>query len=388
MNPILPAVFVLCVVFHSALPRAQAQGLNNPPPATSTASAKSSTVVVVERPSAVLNFVADSSQVGDMFNSALGRFTGQTDVGAAWKSLGIVPADTVGIKIDTKGGQIMSTRRELVNAIIQGLMAAGVPPNQIIIWDKFADDMRQAGWAPVGATPRTPAIKSVIPGTGFDPKNFYVNEILGRLIWGDMQFRGMRPTAQDLMNAAAKAAQKANPAPGDDANAAAAPSQDQTSNKSFYATLLTQTCTKIINVPTLSDSTLTGLGGCLASLAIGSVDNTRRFTGDSTWGDPAVPEILDKDFVRKKVVLYVLDALIAQYAGGPSFNPVFTKSIGAIYVSKDPVAIDSIVLKRMEKWRSENYVDPLGDKASHVATAASYDLGTNDPKRINLIRLP
>jgi uncharacterized protein (DUF362 family) len=92
--------------------------------------------------------------------------------------------------------------------------------------------------------------------------------------------------------------------------------------------------------------------------------------------------------MRKKIILHVMDGLVSQYAGGPQFNPVFTQSVGALYLSKDPVALDTVVLARMEKWRQENKVDPLGKSASHVATAASYDLGVGDPKRINVIKVP
>lgn len=356
------------------------------PPATTT---KVGLVVQVERPSCVTNFTPNPADVTDMFNDGLRALTGQPDSASAWKSLGIVPSDVVGIKIDTAGGVGLSTRRELVAAMVDGLIAAGVPGNKIIIWDKFGDQMRPAGWIPIGPGARTPAIVSVVPGASFDPKVFYVNEILGRLIWGDLQFRGTRPTAADLMNATRRAVQAANPGVGDDDGASpAAPSPDQTSNKSFYTTLITQTCTKIINVPVLSDSPATGLSGCLSTLAMGSVDNTRRLSAEPSWGDPGVPEILDKDFMRKKVILHVLDAFVAQYAGGPKFNPVFTQSIGALYLSQDPVAIDTLVLKRIERWRQENQIDLLGKQASHVATAATYGLGEGDVKKIKVIKLP
>lgn len=361
------------------------------PPETTT---KVGLVVQVERPSCVTNFTPNPADVTDMFNDGLRALTGQPDSASAWKSLGIVPSDVVGIKIDTAGGVGLSTHRELVTAMVDGLIAAGVPGNKIIIWDKFGDQMRPVGWTPIGPGARTPAIVSVVPGASFDPKVFYVNEILGRLIWGDLQFRGTRPTAADLMNATRRAVQAANPGVGDDdggfpgPSPAAPPSPDQTSNKSFYTTVITQTCTKIINVPVLSDSPATGLSGCLSTLAMGSVDNTRRLSADPSWGDPGVPEILDKDFMRKKVILHVLDAFVAQYAGGPKFNPVFTQSIGALYLSQDPVAIDTLVLKRIERWRQDNQIDPLGKQASHVATAATYGLGEGDVKKIKVIKLP
>ncbi len=91
------------------------------------------------------------------------------------------------------------------------------------------------------------------------------------------------------------------------------------------------------------------------------------------------------------MVVNILDALVSQYAGGPRFDPQFTRSIGAIYVSRDPVAIDSLVLKRLEQWRTidrQGKIDPIGKTASHVHSAASYNLGTDDPSRIQLLRLP
>ena len=88
------------------------------------------------------------------------------------------------------------------------------------------------------------------------------------------------------------------------------------------------------------------------------------------------------------MIINILDALIAEYAGGPIFNPQFTQAIGAIYVSRDPVAIDTLALKRIEYWRREGQIDPLGKSASHINSAALYNLGTNDPRRIQLIKLP
>ena len=154
---------------------------------------------------------------------------------------------------------------------------------------------------------------------------------------------------------------------------------------------MTTLCTKIINVPVLTDNSYIGINGCLGSLALACVDNNRRFQGDPTYGDPAICEILSNDYIRRKVVVHILDALIAEYAGGPRFDPQFTRSIGAIYVSRDPVAIDALVLKRLEAWRvadREGKIDPIGKSASHVHSAASYNLGTDDPSRIQLVRLP
>ncbi len=329
-----------------------------------------------------------------MVDRALLKLTSAPDTGTAWTRLGITPKDVVGIKITTMGGPLMSTRRPIVQAICDGLQAAGLSPSHIIVWDKDARDMLAAGYAPVAATDAHVGISAVFPGTGYDSDAVYKNEILGTLIWGDSDF--VHRDADDELGAAARQAVKDRAYGGGGGDlpedgVLSGSEIPQTSNKSYYARLVTRLCTKIINVPVLTDNSYTGIDGCLASLALGCVDNNRRFQGDPTYGDPAICEILDKDFIRRKVVVHILDALVSQYAGGPRFDPQFTKSIGAIYVSRDPVAIDSLVRKRLEEWRAadrQGRIDPIGKTASHVHSATFYNLGTDDPQRIQLVRLP
>jgi hypothetical protein len=355
-----------------------------------------SPVIQTENPDVVQRFAVDPDAVRDMLNRALLKLTSASDIGNAWTRLGITPQDIVGIKITTMGGPLLSTHRPLVQAICDGLQAAGVPPSQIIVWDKDAGDMRRAGYVPTPAMPTHVGIASVFPGTGYDPATIYKNEIVGTLIWGDYEFVRKDGSNQDLFDAARSAVNdKAfggdnptapTPEPSDPLNPGS--SIPQTSNRSYYDNLVTHVCTKIINVPVLTDNAYIGINGCLGSLALACVDNNRRFQGDPTYGDPAICEILGKDFIRHKVVLHILDALISQYAGGPRFNPQFTQSIGALYVSRDPVAIDSLVLKRIEYWRHIGKIDPIDKTASHIHSAAQYGLGTDDPARIQLVRLP
>jgi hypothetical protein len=384
-----PALLAFLLLAFGAV-RAQ-----NNPPSTAPAPPSLSPVILAEDPQVVQRFAVDDARVRQMVDSELLRLTSAGDLGLAWRRLGILPTDIVGIKITTMGGPLLSTHRPLIQAICDGLQAAGVPPSHIIIWDKSAATMIRAGYAPVDPDPDHVGIEAVFPGIGYDLNVSYRNEIVGNLIWGDAEFIENSPDA-DLMTAAGDMVKahpyggaSANPLGGDEnllnGGGSAIP---QASNLSYYANLVTRVCTKIVNVPVLTDNPPIGLNGCLGSLALACVDNNRRFQGDPTYGDPAICEILDKDFIRRKVVVNILDALVAEYAGGPQFDPQFTQSIGALYVSRDPVAIDSLVLRRIEAWRRRNRIDPIGKNASHIASAALYHLGTNDPRRIQLIRVP
>ena len=322
-----------------------------------------SPVILAERRGAVSDLLnVDPGQARQMLDEALLRLTSASDIGTAWTRLGITPQDVVGIKISTMGGPALCTHHSLVRAICEGLKAAGVPSNQIIIWDKFQDKMRAANYALRPGSSGQAAIESVVPSCNYDPNVYYRNEIVGRLMWGDFYF--MRTGGSSGYGS------------------------DSILNRSYYTKFLTQTCTKIINIPVLTDNRFVGMGGCLSTLALGAVDNNRRFQGPPTYGDPAIDEILDQKFIRRKVVVHILDAMVAQCAGGPTFDPQFCQPLGAIYVSRDPVAIDSLVLPRLEKMRRAMGVPPIGNTANHIRDAANYQLGTTDHSRIQLVRVP
>jgi hypothetical protein len=347
-----------------------------------------SPVILAENPDVVQRFAVNAVMARGMLNRALLKLTSAPDIGTAWTRLGVTPQDIVGIKITTMGGPLLSTHWALVQAICDGLQEAGLPPSHIIIWDKSEAQMEVAGYTPVEGSDAHVGIASIFPGTGYDPSVVYKNNLVGSLIWGDSEFASVDPTS-DLMDAAQGAVNAKGfgdaPSAGGDALSGGG---FQTSTKSHYANLVTNICTKIINVPVLTDNSYIGINGCLGSLALGCVDNNRRFQGDPTYGDPAICQILDRDFMRRKVIIHILDALVVEYAGGPVFNPLFTEPAGAIYVSRDPVAIDSLVLPQLERWRKYNHVDPIGSHARHVADAANYRLGTNDPSRIQRVVLP
>ena len=255
--------------------------------------------------------------------------------------------------------------------------------------------MRAAGYEPQPPSDSHVGIASIFPGTGYDPDAIYKNGILGTLIWGDSEFN--YGSNDDLTQAASDAVRGhslyGSDSVGDnfnDTDSLLNTTAPLTSNKSHFARLVTTICTKIVNVPVLTDNPYTGINGCMATLALGCVDNNRRFQGDPSYGDPAIAEILSNPILRRKVVVHIMDAMIAQYAGGPRFNPVFTRQIGGIYVSRDPVAIDAIVLQRLERFRTESNsgrLDPIGKAAVHVHGGVDLNLGTDDASRIQLVRV-
>src|SRR6202012_2273227 len=124
-----------------------------------------------------------------------------------------------------------------------------------------------------------------------------------------------------------------------------------------------------------------GIDGCISTLALGATDNNRRILGAPSYGDPAIDEMFDQSFIRRKVVVHILAALVAQCAGGPGFNPQYCQSLGAIYVGRDPVAIDSLALPRLERMRRDFNVPTVGNTSTYVTSAGVLGLGTTDRRR-------
>ena len=73
--------------------------------------------------------------------------TNQPDMAKAWGSL-VSPNDKIGIKISAAGGELFTTHRDIVNAIVDALVAAGHARASIIVWDRSLDGINDAGYKP------------------------------------------------------------------------------------------------------------------------------------------------------------------------------------------------------------------------------------------------
>src|SRR5258705_3416075 len=99
-----------------------------------------------------------------MVDSLVCSVTGAQSVAGAWRSL-VPPADKVGIKVSAMGRSVSGTNPELVDAIVDGLSEAGVPPKNIIIWDKSIEDLLATGFKKDGARY---ILEGIDPKTGYD----------------------------------------------------------------------------------------------------------------------------------------------------------------------------------------------------------------------------
>lgn len=338
-----------------------------------------SKVAIFEDPSVVSRFQIDHQKAYDAFNKTLLAFTGKKNVAEAWKTL-VNLQDIVGIRITAPGNPTLATPPDVLKAVIDGLKQAGVKPANIVVWDKSADELMASGYVPTESV-NDWKLRAVLPDGGFDDKKFYFNEMIGKLIWGDHEFVGTKQLS--LENLAATGVKDKDKIEGDTSNKP----PDQLSNRSHFAKIVTQDITKLINLAIMSDHPALGLYGACSTLAMACVDNHRRFYEGYVRGDPAVPEILMNDVLKGKMVLHVMTGFIAQYAGGPDFNPHYTESPGILMMSRDPVAIDTLALEQIEAWRENKTVPAVGDNAKHLSAAARLGLGANKKDHMEIIKV-
>jgi hypothetical protein len=309
-------------------------------------------VVVVSDPGAEANYQANYAAVDAMVRRGILSFTNKKTVAAAWRSL-VTTQDVVGIKVMSAAGEISGTRPAVVAAVVNGLVEAGVPRSNIVIWDKRADQLRAAGYFKLASLLDVRAEGAM--DSGYERTNFYLPDsaVVGQLVYGDLEF-----------------GQKG----------------DGVGRKSFVSKILSHQITRIISIAPLLSQPAAGVTGHLYSLAFGSVDNTMRFENDPEHLAEAIPEINALPAVGDRVVLNITDALIAQYEGGASVELHYSTGLNQLWFSSDPVALDTMAIREINRERRANSEVAFDPNLEIYTNAVLLQLGINDPSKIKVVK--
>ena len=251
----------------------------------------------------------------------------------AWKKV-VRPGEVVGLKVNCLSGRGASTNPVLVEAIAERLEQAGIPQKDIVIWDRLNSDLESAGY-------RVASRKDRIRCVGNDTAG-YDTELT---VFG--------------------------------------------SAGSLLSNTLAKTCDAVINLPVLKDHGIAGVTLALKNL-FGAIHNPNKY--HSNAGDPYVADVNMFAAIRQKVRLTICDGITAQYEGGPSYMPQWSWPYNGLMVAKDPVALDYTGWQIIERKRAEKGMKPLRElrrEPLYIATAADaqHRLGTDDPRRIELVEV-
>ena len=264
--------------------------------------------------------------VSQMVTRGVMALTGEARAEAAWARF-FRPGTRVGLKINLLGRPLIYTAREITDTLAAAAIAAGVKPEDVIVWDRHRDH--------------------------FEPTVYK----FGKGRFGERIESGGRYDSTKVLQASGGAAP--------------------------IDTMASQATDITINLPVLKDHSGAGVTMALKNIAFGCYDHHRRAHDGNC--DPYVAEACQHYVSVTRVPLIVLDATEACYDDGP--QPGDRSRIwreNAIYVATDPVALDVVTRNIiLEKRRAAGLSDKLS-QSRHIETAAAKGLGVGDLSRIDV----
>ncbi|MBM3882292.1 MAG: DUF362 domain-containing protein [Verrucomicrobia bacterium] len=321
-------------------------------PTGSVAPLPSARAVVVDEPGAVVTFSPKLEPVRRAIERGMTHLTATADATAAWRSL-MSTQDVVGIKVYSGPGATSGTRPAVAEALVQSLLAAGWPAERLILWDRELAHLRRARFVELADKYRVRVAGA--REAGYDTNHYYASPFIGQLVAGDHEFGREGPGI---------------------------------GRHSYVSKLVTEEMTKIINLVPLLNHNLAGVSGNLFSLAFGSVDNTLRFAGNPGAFAVAVPEIYALPVLGDRVVLNIVDALIAQYYGEERSLLHYSVVLDELRLSTDAVALDVLSIQELERQRQLADVPQTRTDLTLYQNATLVEIGVSDLRRIVIEQAP
>jgi uncharacterized protein (DUF362 family) len=276
------------------------------------------------------------SQVLALLDKAILTATGRRNLVEAWRFIGyphIYKNRVIGLKVDGSSGRGCATHAALVRSICERLQQAGVSPGNIVIWDSNARNLEACGL-------RINTDHKSIRCFGSDVAGYEDHDDT----WGSVRVRLSR--------------------------------------------ILTRECALVINVPILKDHNKAGVAFSMMNL-FSAAEHPVPLSNN---GDPAVADFSCIPALRDKTSITIGDALSSIYDGGPAVHPNRLWYPNALIIGDDRVAVDHTAWQMLNRKRISAGLPTLeaaGRAPRYIHTAADtvHNLGTDDPKRINVVEV-
>lgn len=298
--------------------------------------------------------------IDQMIERGILDLTGAKNISEAWLKF-VSPNDKIGLKVNPIGGALLSTSVEITQAIIQQLIAAGIPKKNIMIWDRREFQLFEAGFTNknfqdiiIAGTERKDEKGSFYDEDG----NLYSEKMIDTdwYYWADTEGNYDAETIPYMINSG---------------------------KYSYFSKIVTKQLDKIINIPILKNAG-SSVTLCLKNLAYGSISNTGRLH-KQLWAETSA-EVCCFPPIRDKVVLNIVDGIKGCYDGGPAANPQFITEYKTILMGTDPVAVDrigyDIILKKRLEEKIQKEDSPKGRR--FLDLAENLGLGIADLDKIDL----
>lgn len=317
-------------------------------------------VVRVNHDKSIINGKPDFEAAYEMLKEGMLKLTGESELNKAWLQF-VGSHDVIGLKVNPIGGKLLSTSHAITQAVIKQLEEAGIPKQQLILWDRRQENLEDAAFDEANY----PGIQRMATEC-YDENKSYINAD-GRFYsedWIDKEHFLYAEVEEDY-------------------DAYTMPYMVNKGKYSYFTKICTQKVTKIINIPILKNAGAS-VTACMKNLAFGSITNTGRLHKD-LWHETcayacAFPPL------RDKVVLNILDGIIGCFDGGPAANPQFICQYKTLLLGSDPVAVDRVAYEVVMKKRIEEGVQREEKAAGRkfMEIAQELNLGICDLDKIEL----
>ena len=282
------------------------------------------------------------------------------------KRLSPGPKRMAGIKVYSNSGRGISTPRPLVRAVVAALKARGWQNHELFVMDAMEFWLRDSGFLPPLSLRKQGDNFFGVPvwpldrGSFFDPLWFYENPLPSK---------SARALSAQLLG---------------EIEVEALPEE----RKSFLARPLLTEVDFWINLPMVMDHPAVGVNGALINATLWNASNRDRFFVSPANAPIAVAEIAATPELLAGWVVTLMTLERFQFIGGPVFNSLYTRSEPILWMSVDPVRLDTLILQRMNRHRANNGFDILGDELPMLHFSEQLGVGSQVLEDIKWIVLP
>jgi hypothetical protein len=369
-------------------------------------------VVEVRNPNAVgSNHKINAPVVGRMIDTGMASLTGADpgDIAGAWGQF-FNKDDVVGIKVNPVGRKAIPKDNggRLANAVgcissptvlvhvVDRLTRLGIPPKNIIVFERYADEFCDAGYADVVERELPRGVRWYASSQGYSPDQLDVTGFDGvrHRLSPDIP-RHIAGYDPDVFTVMGYCLPEHSP-------------RDDRRFRSHLSAIVTRMVSKIITLPVLKDHRSAGVTLALKNMSHGMNNNVSRshlsgiahgFGKQQRVNGPNqcntfIPQAVSQLPLCQKATLHILDGLIGVYEGGPGcWNRTWgTWHHQGLFFATDPVALDHVGWDIIDSQRAQMGWAPVGNMgwvhhtpevqvSTHLAALAA----SSTPQALSLI---
>jgi len=259
----------------------------------------------------------------------------------------------VGLKIYSDSGPGMATPVPLVKGVIAALVRRGFEAENVFLVGLNQLRLRMTGYLPSLVSGDSPfknhQIYVLESGKFYDPVWFYDSPLPERFdpIFIEAQTRDVPTTS----------------------------TKDE-DRKSFLATPLFLDADFWINLPVYTDHPTLGVNGALVNATLWNASNTSRFFRSPASAPAAVAEMSAIPELRETWAFTLISLQHYQYVGGPYFNSLYSMSEPVLWLSRDPVLLDALMLDRINRLRKLTGFRPVSEEIRTLEFAEMLGVGS------------